>query len=160
MPITKLKYHKLVFRELQSYGKKATDVLYRKMHTYDNEAKHILSTLINLIKDQPQQNLAQIKSLYSLMAKADETVIDCAHKLAPYQTPKLESIEVKGKVDHRYVMRAPQRINSVEEWMQKTGAERMKIEQLTKKEEIKRELPISLHDFEEDSEYNEPGVLN
>ena len=139
------------------YGLLATDVLYRKMHVYDKEAKRILDFLITTIKSQPLANSAQLKSLYSLMEKADDRSIECASKLAPYQTPKLESIEVKGKVDHRYVIRSPQPMQSVDQWMKHTGAERLKIEEMTKREKELEPPTPSIHDFSEDEDYNEPG---
>jgi hypothetical protein len=154
----KLKHAKLIHRELMKYGLLATDVLYRKMHVYDKEAKEILAFLIKTVKDSPIANNAQLKSLYSLMEKADERAIECASKLAPYQTPKLESIEVKGKVDHRYVIRAPQNMQSVDQWMKYTGAERLKIEELNKEKPNKPPPTPSIHDFTEDDEYNEPGT--
>ncbi len=155
-----LKYSKLIHRNLINYGLLATDVLYRKMHTYDKEAKGILTFLIERIKAEGVESVAHLKSLYVLMEKCDERAIECASKLAPYQTPKLESIEVKGKIDHRYVLRAPQTMKSVSEWMKHTGAERLKVESLMNKETVKQTIAKTIHDFTEDEEYNEPGMPN
>ena len=130
------------------------------MHTYNNEAKQVLNVLITQIKELPTGNHAQLKSLYTLMEKADQIVIDCAHKLAPYQSPKLESIEVKGKVDHRYVIRTPQPMSTINEWMKHTGAQQAKLADLDRKEIVQSVVEPSLNDFTDDDEYNEPGMIN
>ena len=128
---------------------KATDVLYQKMHSYNNEAKEILAYLIKEVKEQ-NKNSPALKSLYQLMDKADSIVIDCAHKLAPYQTPKLESIEVRNKVEHKFVLRAPKAVHSLEEWSKLTGADKLNSDQVnTLKKEITPPAK-SLYDFEED----------
>ena len=44
------------------------------------------------------------------MLENKERLIDVASKLAPYEHAKLQSVEVKAKVEHRFVVRAPQPI--------------------------------------------------
>lgn len=142
---------------------KATDMLYLKMTTYNTKAKDILQNLINITKSSDKADYARIKPLLQMMRSYDDIVIDCAHKLAPYQTPKLESVELRQKVEHRFVMQVPTPIKSAEDWMKITGAK-----QLEKKEETvtkaKRELVPSIHDYDEDQDdedsYVEPGMLN
>lgn len=143
-----LKYLRKRHKQIYIVQLKATDVLYTKMHAYNNEAKEILKYLIEQTRAQNANAVAEMKKLYSLMDKADAIAIDCAHKLAPYQTPKLESIEVKNRVEHRFIIRAPQKIATLEEWTKKTGAEQLKTDQLTKKiDELTPPAP-SIHDFD------------
>jgi len=128
---------------------KATDVLYQKMHAYNNEAKTILKYLIELVQAENKSS-PQLKALYQLMDKADEIVIDCAHKLAPYQSPKLESIEVRNKIEHKFVLRAPAKIVSMDEWAKQTGAEKLNSDQMNP--QLKQLTPPapSIHDFASD----------
>ena len=125
---------------------KATNILYLKMCTYNVEAKKILQELQgkHLTRDEK-------KELYQLMRRADDIVIDCAAKLAPYQTPKLESVEVKNQVEHRFVMQSPRKITTVDEWAKLTGADKLqyKASELAAKKEFAKPTP-SLYDFEED----------
>lgn len=142
-------YAKKVIRSISERRPlKATDVLYEKMHSYNKEAKEILNYLIEQIKQQ-NKNSPVLKQMYQLMQRADDIVIDCAHKLAPYQSPKLETIEVRNKVEHKFVLRAPKTVASVEEWAKLTGAEKIAVDEV--KAKIKEQAPIveSLHDFDE-----------
>lgn len=155
-----LQYSKKRLKIINKHPLKATDVLYEKMHIYNKEAKGILSFLIEQIKIQ-NKNAPALKSLYQLMQKADDVVIDCAHKLAPYQTPKLESIEVRNRVEHRFVLRAPQVVKSVEDWIKQTGAEKLNIEDFKHKIVDKTSiLEPSIHDFEEDEIQTHKKLLN
>ena len=148
-----LQYQKKVKRTIIQRPMKATDVLYEKMHTYNNEARSILAALIKMMEQQ-NKNSPALRELYLLMRKADDIVIDCAHKLAPYQTPKLETIEVRNKIEHRYVLRAPTPIKSVDEWSKQTGAERAKVEELADKAKLKESAPPveSIHDYDDDED--------
>jgi len=137
---------------------KATDVLYQKMHSYNTEAKKILTYLIEQVKEQ-NKNSPALKALYQLMDKADSIVIDCAHKLAPYQTPKLESIEVRNKIEHKFVLRAPKAVHNLEEWSKLTGAEKLNSEQVNTLQKEITPPAESLYDFEED-EINTNKRLN
>jgi hypothetical protein len=134
------------------------EVLSTKMRIYDNEAKATLAVLIDKTNEFKElvgfdkEILANLKSLQSMMHKLDEVVIDCAHKLAPYCSPKLESIEVKSNIIHKYVIKAPQMIKSTDEWAKITGAERARIEDMAP--QIDRITPPapSIHDFDQDED--------
>lgn len=129
----------------------ATDVLYSTMTAYNKEHKSILQYLVELVKAN-NTNLPQLKQLYMLMNKAGEVAIDCAHKLAPYQSPKLESIEVRNQVEHKFVIRSPEKAKSIEEWAKMTGAQSMDYDPSIKKEEKVQEPAPSIHDFDTDEE--------
>jgi hypothetical protein len=142
---------KKVVRAITQRPLRATDVLYHKMHVYNNEAKAILKILIDRTKTVNTASPV-LRELYLLMRKADDIAIDCAHKLAPYQSPKLESIEVKNRVEHRFVLRAPKPIASVDEWTKQTGAERARVEEAMAKTKDIAPVAPSLHDYDEDYE--------
>lgn len=154
-----LSLKKFKHRRMRMFTTQAVDVLHRKMHVYDKEAKEILTYLISEMKAQ-NKNSPALKSLYQMMSKADEVAIECAAKLAPYQTAKLESIEVKSKIQHSFVIRAPQRIANLEDWQKITGATALPPD--TKVEE-KQLAPIqpSIHDFDlEDDEIETFRTIN
>lgn len=133
---------------MKAFTVKAVDVLHNKMHTYNKEAREILSYLIEQMRAQ-NKNSPALKSLYQLMQKADEIVIDCAHKLAPYQDAKLNAIEIKSKISHSFVLRAPTKVKSIKEWQELTGAEVLPPN--TKAEEHKLSpIEPSIHDFDEE----------
>lgn len=141
---------------------KATDILYQKMIDYNTKARAYLQYLIDDMKSDEKAQFDKVKLVWAKMKALDDLVIDCAHKLAPYQTPKLESIEVKSKVEHRHVMRLPSTMKTAEEWMKQTGAEK-----LTKDETVK-EAPKHAHvetvldyaDEDDDDTYQEPGLVH
>lgn len=154
-------YSKKVIRRIDHKPLKATEVLYQKMHSYNKEAKEILNYLIEQIKQQ-NKNSPALKQLYQLMQRADDVVIDCAHKLAPYQSPKLETIEVRNKVEHKFVLRAPKAVSSVEEWAKLTGAEQLAAQevQVKVKEQLKEAESIHDYDSEQDEINTQKHLLN
>jgi len=122
------------------------------MHFYRKEAKEILEHIIELTLSQNKNSVA-LKQLYQQIDSANQTVIDCAHKLAPYQTPKLESIEVRNKIEHKFVLRAPQQVKSVDEWMKTTGAEKLAPEEVIVKKAPEASKPIeSIHNYDMDED--------
>jgi hypothetical protein len=157
-----LKYVRRKYKQLNTRPLRATDVLYEKMHTYNKEAKLCLQEIIKMISAQ-NKNAPALRELYLLMAKADDIVIDCAHKLAPYQDARLQAIEVKTKVEHRFVLRAPTPVKNVQEWINQTGAEKLLLEdKMGNKIEVESEsAPApSIHDFEEDEVETNKRLLN
>jgi ribosomal 50S subunit-recycling heat shock protein len=131
----------------------AKDMIYEKMIVYNTKAREILAFLIENYKKSDKAQFEKLKQLYIQMRQCDEIVIDCAHKLAPYQSPKLESVEVRSKVEHRYVMQVPQPMKSAADWMKMTGAEALKESDTVKVVAVKKTVP-SIHDFvDEDEQY-------
>ena len=72
--------------------------------------------------------------LFNNLKEASEHALDAAAKLLPVQTPKLESIQVKSEVEHKFVIRAPAQILNVDEWAKQTGAVRLQIDELPETE--------------------------
>lgn len=140
---------------------KAIDVLYRKMDFYNNKAPE----LYELIKDkitEGRSTTADAKSyssalvkLAQLMRQADDIAIDCAHKLAPYESPKLETLEVKSRVEQKFVIVTPQPIKSAEDWNKITGSTELDPTQI-KKDILTGSTHVpSIHDFV-DNDDDEP----
>lgn len=126
----------------------AKDMIYSKMITYDTKAKEILQFMIDHYKKAEKAQFDKIKQLYQQMRACDDIVIDCAHKLAPYQSPKLESVEVKSKIEHRYVMQVPQQMKSKDDWMKHVGAEKLTEQEIKREKPAEREISPSIHDYD------------
>lgn len=127
--------------------RKAVDLLYQKMMFYSDKAKFILEAIIkDMDCDEKADAKTRIKA-FALLKEADQIAIDCAVKLAPFQSPKLESVEVNNKIEHRYVMRAPAQFKSTEDWMKATGASEN--EQTEEIKPITQPTRLNIHDMED-----------
>lgn len=102
--------------------RKAVDLLYEKMMFYNDKARTILNAIIDDMKADEKCDAKTRIMAMKMLKDADEIAIDCAVKLAPFQSPKLESVEVNNKVEHRYVMRAPAQFKNTDEWAKAVGA--------------------------------------
>ncbi len=152
-------YAKKRFKSIITRPLRATDVLYNKMHVYNNEAKKILEYIIDQVKLQ-NKNSPALRELYLQMRKLDDIVLARAHKLAPHQPHKLESIEVKNQVEHRFVLRAPSPVQSVDQWAKLTGADTMKLDKTLKKDQKISDPAPSIHDFDNDEIETQRNLLN
>lgn len=127
---------------------KPKTILRKHMYAADKYHQEICQTTMEgLTKINPKD--PQLKYWYSEMVKASERAIDCAHKLAPYEHAKLESMEVKQTIEHRMVMRAPTKIKSVEEWAKITGASVAQLDENAAKERELHKPAESIHDYDE-----------
>ena len=101
--------------------KKAIQVLYEKMDYYDNKAKRLIVEALKLVQaaSPPKAELAAL--LIKKFRECDDIVIECAKYLAPYQSPRLESIEHKGEIEHKYVIQAPRAIKNTSDWLASTS---------------------------------------
>ena len=148
-----LKRAKKKYRPINIAPVKGADVLYETMHRYRTEMREIILVIreaYKSIKMDERIKLAEIRGLTQQLLKIDEFIVDIAHKLAPYQSPKLETIEVKNQIEHKFVLRAPTPIANVQDWMQKTGAEKLNSDQINPiRKEVTPQEP-SIHDFDDD----------
>lgn len=103
-------------------SRKATEVLYEKMMFYNDKAKKILNALLDDIQSAEKADAKLRLNAMKQIKECDAVAIECAKLLAPYQDAKLQSIEMKTNVEHRYVFRAPAQMKSIEEWKQAVGA--------------------------------------
>ena len=153
-----MKYAVIRQRKLKVVHRKrlARDVLYDAMVNFESKANKIVAVMIEMIKSTQKSNYQELKILYTEFRRCSELACDYATKLAPYQSPKLESIEVKSEVEHRFVLRVPHQMKSVEEWAKLTGANKIKIEDITKIENQSK--PVVIDHEDEESDYVEPGM--
>lgn len=99
------------------------DVLYEQLYFYRNEANKLGMKIAEILKNEPKARGDLLFNLYKIMMDNRKLLIDVATKLAPYEHPKLESIEVKSQVEHRYVIRAPNQIKTTGDWLKSVGRE-------------------------------------
>ena len=102
---------------------RAVDVLYNKMVFYNQEANEMGLKIWELLKQGDKARGDKLADMYKAMMRINDLAIECATKLAPYQSAKLESVEVKKTVEHRYVIRAPAQLKSVQDWSQQVKLE-------------------------------------
>lgn len=123
---------------------------------YDREAKKILKAVLAELRKADKSDGKSIIHAMKLIYDADKIAIECAIKLAPFQAPTLKSVEVKSKVEHRYVMRAPVTAKSTDEWVKQTGASQSDKPDVVKtfgKVEMPKKLTINdLAEIDEDED--------
>lgn len=111
MQYKKLRKPKFVWK------KKATEILYDKMIFYHEKADEIAKVLIEMIEKGKTARGDLVVQIHKDMHRFNDIAIECASKLAPYQTPKLESVEVKQKITHKFVVKAPMVAQTTQEWL-------------------------------------------
>ena len=98
-------------------------VLYEELSFYRDKANKIGNQIGELLKTSDKSHGDLLFQLYKLMLKNKEMLVDVAAKLAPYEHAKLESVEVKSTIEHRFVIRAPQQIVDKSKWLEACGVE-------------------------------------
>lgn len=97
------------------YARNAVETLAENMDFYNNKAEALLLQLREQMKQASRGDLAAAMTKHILHCR--DMAIECAAKLAPYQNPKLQSVEVNKKVTHRFVIQAPKIIKDSSEWL-------------------------------------------
>lgn len=87
------------------------------MEYYNNDAMFLATEICKVLKDNPVSQGAKLVEMHKAMMRFNDIVIDCASRLAPYQSSKLQSIEIKKHVEHRFVIQAPAVTQRKEEWL-------------------------------------------
>lgn len=105
----------------EELSRHATKVLQEAMIFHDKKAKFIITQIIKLLKEDKKQRGDLMALMYKKFSEATAIAIDCANKLAPYESAKLSSIEVKTQIEHRFVLRAPSQAKNNEDWFSQIG---------------------------------------
>lgn len=113
---TLLQYKK-VRKPTFKYKRKATEILHDKMIFYNAKAQEIANFIISVIESGKMARGDLLAQIHKDMHRFNDIVIECASKLAPYQSPKLETVEVKQKITHRFVVAAPKPIANTQSWL-------------------------------------------
>lgn len=99
--------------------KKATEVLYEKMIFYDTKAKQLYSEIKKVLKSSDAAQRGDILAqMTKYIQRANDICIECAAKLAPYQSPRLQSMEVKKQTTVRFVIQAPKPAQDSNSWLE------------------------------------------
>lgn len=93
------------------------------MNFYDSRAMTMATQIYQSLKDSPKNMGDKQADMFKAMMRFNDIVIECAAKLAPYQSSKLDTIEIKHKVEHRYVIAAPKLINNSKDWLTNVNEE-------------------------------------
>lgn len=94
----------------------ATEILRDVMHFNQLQAMELIAEILAVMKTNNSNRGDLAAMLFKKYAESTELVVKCAEKLAPYESARLQSIEVKSEVEHRFVIRAPEVAKSSEEW--------------------------------------------
>ena len=92
-------------------------MLYEKMIFYNRKAKLLYAAIIEKLR-QDGARADVLAGMAKQLQRCNDIAIDCAAKLAPYQSPKLQSMEVNKKITQRFVIEAPQQMMSSHAWLE------------------------------------------
>lgn len=84
---------------------------------YDQHGEGLFLKVREFIQTGDKARGDLLAAMAKKMTECKQIAIECASKLAPYQSPKLESIEVNKKVTHRYVIEAPKQFKDSGTWL-------------------------------------------
>jgi hypothetical protein len=93
------------------------------MNFYDSKAMHWGKEIVEALKKADKHDGAKMALMYKEMMRLNDLVIECAAKILPYQTPRLESVEVKKTTEHRFVIAAPKLANNSSNWLNAVNEE-------------------------------------
>ena len=147
---TKKRYkRKPIFSKVET-TRKAKDVLYEKMIFWHTKGAKLLKSIEEEIRLKGKSDAKLLLGAMKMLKDADDLAIHCAEKLAPYQDAKLQSVEVKQKIEHRFVIRAPAQMQDASKWLEQTGQAKEIAEVVLEK--IEAPSRVNIDDF---SDYDE-----
>ncbi len=96
---------------------------------YDKKAKELYQEVRKVLKSDTATVRGDLMAqMIKHMQKANDICIECAAKLAPYQSARLQSMEVKKNVTHRFVIQAPKQAEDSQQWLQSVNSDPKLIE--------------------------------
>lgn len=93
----------------------AVQTLRGEMLYFRDQAAVLLDTIIEECKNQKRMDL--VSQMVKFKMEAKKMAVDCAAKLAPYEAPRLESVEIKQKTVTKYVIEAPTAMKDPNLWL-------------------------------------------
>lgn len=133
-------------------GNRAVDVLREKMEFYNSKANELVAGIVEVLKKSEISQGKRLHEMYKMMHSHNEIVIDCAAKLAPYQSSKLQSVELTKKEIKRYVLQVPVPAGSTQEWLNQVKQQQLPAPVLNREEPEQVVIPPSYND-DDDWEY-------
>ncbi len=101
----------------------AVAVLRHEMIFYRDQAATLCEKIMELLKEQNSRG-DLIAMMYKYANEAKKMTIDCANKLAPYESPKLQAIEVKETRVTKFVIEAPTLATNPASWLENVKSEK------------------------------------
>lgn len=118
-------------QEITDKRTKAVDLLYEGMLFWHDEGQKIVNRLKNLL--EAQGNSKEGLALAKIWKDYDSRWIEIASRLAPYQSAKLSSVELKGGTVTKYIVEVPRRSATAKEWMEQADIDLKQIPHLSSK---------------------------
>ena len=84
---------------------------------YEDKGLQLLSSIRKELKEHSIARGDLVVTMTKNLLHCKDMAIECAHKLAPYQAPKLQSIEVKKKITHKFVIQGPSVVKDANIWL-------------------------------------------
>ena len=106
---------------------------------YRDQAEVICEKLMTLLKEQGS-NATTMAMMYKYYHEANKMCVDIAAKLAPYESPRLEAVEVTQKRITKFVIEAPTLSSSPEQWLENTRRELKMISEIKNNQVIEGEV--------------------
>lgn len=101
---------------------KAVDLLYEGMIFWHEEGIKIISEIKRRLQDSG--NGKDALALAKIWKGYEDRWYEIASRLAPYQSAKLSSIEVKGGTVTKYIVEVPRRAKDAKEWLEQVEVDR------------------------------------
>lgn len=101
----------------------AVATLRNQMLFYRDQAETLCEKIIETLKQQNARG-DLVAMMYKYANEAKKMAIDCANKLAPYESPKLQAIEVKNTTVTKFVIEAPTLEKNQDAWLSNVMNER------------------------------------
>lgn len=117
--------------DILSKRTKAVDMLYEAMIFWHGEGIKIINEIKRRLEENG--NGKDAIALAKIWKGYDDRWIDIAAKLAPYQSPKLSSMELNNKTITRYVVEIPRKSESAKEWLKQAEIDVKLIPSLSQK---------------------------
>lgn len=118
-----MQYRKKRFEPRLTHKQRAIDILYANMIFFNDKAVKMTIEIVEALKKSEISRGDKLADMHKAMIRVRELTLECASKLAPYQSPKLESVEVKKTVEHRFVLRAPTPVKNTQSWLNQVDQE-------------------------------------
>lgn len=128
---------------------KAIDMLYEAMLFWRSEGNLLIKELKRLLDSTGEGKLAAKVAM--VWKDVDDRWIDIAAKLAPYQSAKLSSVEVKGTTIVKHVVRVQTRAKDHKEWLERVEEDKKYLP----KPQIIDQTDNSFDDTIDDAEFEE-----
>lgn len=81
-------------------------------------AEGLIARIITILESDTNTDGKLVAMMYREMSRVQDKIIEVAAKMAPYQEPKLESIDTKIENEHRFVVFGAHRAETAEDWLQ------------------------------------------